>query len=81
MHACVCDVPEVALVGLDEADAGVLLVGVHGAEGRVLTGNVLKLHTHRHRLGVRVHGRRHGALNGVCCLAGIHAWTRTKTAT
>lgn len=51
-NACsVCvavDLPEVALLGVDEADGGVLLVCVRGAELGTLAGEVFKLHTHRH---------------------------------
>jgi len=63
---CMC-LPEVALLGVDEADGGVLLVGVGGAELRALTGKVFKLHAHGHRVRVRMQGWRHGALDGVFC--------------
>ena len=65
-----CDRPEVALGGLDEADGGVLLVGVGGAQQGALAGQLLKLHTQRHRLCVGVQRRRHGALDAVCRLPG-----------
>lgn len=46
---CAADhLPEVALFGVDEADGGVLLVGVGGAQLCTLTGKVFKLHTHCH---------------------------------
>lgn len=40
--------PEVALFGVDEADGGVLFVGVRCAKVGTLTGEVFKLHTHCH---------------------------------
>lgn len=68
--ACVVhDVPEVALFGVDEADSGILLVAVCGAELLVFTGKVFELHTHRHWLRVWLQGWRHGALNGFICFA------------
>lgn len=44
--------PEVALFGVDEADGGVLLVGIRGAELGTLTGKAFKLHTYYHRVSV-----------------------------
>lgn len=59
--------PEVALFGVDEADGGILFIGVGGAKVGTLTGEVLKLHTHCYRLSVRLDGRRHGALDEIIC--------------
>ncbi len=58
------DLPEVALFGVNEADGGVLLIGVRGAELGTLTGKVFKHHTHCHWVSVC---RRHRALNGFIC--------------
>lgn len=60
-------VPEIALLGVDEADGGVLFVGVGGDKVVTLTGEVFKLHTHGHRVDVCVAGRRHGALDDFIC--------------
>lgn len=59
--------PEVALRGVDEADSGILLIGVCGAKLLVFTGKVFELHTHCHWLRVSLRGWRHGALNGFIC--------------
>lgn len=59
--------PEVALFGVDEADSGILLVGVCGTKLVIFTGKVFKLHTHCHWVSVCLWGWRHGALNGFIC--------------
>lgn len=59
--------PAVALFGVDEADGGVLFVGERCAEVGTLTGEVFKLHTHCHWVGVCLDGWRHGAFNDFIC--------------
>lgn len=59
--------PEVALFGVDEADSGILLVGICGTKLFIFTGKVFKLHTHCHWFSVCLRGWRHDALNGFIC--------------
>lgn len=59
--------PEVALFGVDEADGGVLFVGVVCDKVVTLTGEVFKLHTHCHCVNVCVDGWRHGTLDDFIC--------------
>lgn len=60
-------VPEVAPLGADVADDGVLLVGEGGAQLGALARQVLELHADRYLVGVRQGGRRHGALDALVC--------------
>lgn len=60
-------VPEVAPLGADVADDGVLLVGEGGAQLGALARQVLELHADRHLVGVRQGGRRHGAHDALVC--------------
>lgn len=60
-------IPEVALFRVDEADNGVLFVGISRAQIGALAAEVFKLHAHCHWVSVRLSGWRHGALNAVIC--------------
>lgn len=71
--------PEVALFGVDEANGGILFIGVGGAEVGTLTGEVLKLNTHYYCLSVCLDGRRHGALDEFICFPAKNE-TNVKTA-
>lgn len=60
-------IPEVALFGVDEADNGVLFVGISRAHIGALAAEVFKLHAHCHWVSVRLGSWRHGALNALIC--------------
>lgn len=59
-------IPEVALFRVDEADNGVLFVGIIRAHIDAAV-QVFKLQAHCHWVSVRLESWRHGALNALIC--------------